>query len=98
MRQGRRVDQGALSAARQALYRIDEGTFVVGLKPLDLDVEGAGRLLHHVLDLSEAGPPVDLRLPLPQQVEIGAVEYRDAHSALQVLQPGLELVEVVFSW
>src|SRR5918994_634287 len=96
MRQRGGIDHGAVSAARKALYRIHESALVVGLKPLDFHIERPGGVADHGLDLSQAGSPVDLRFPLPQEVQIGAVEHGDAHSALKVLQPGLKLVEIVF--
>src|SRR5690349_3699676 len=68
---------------------------MIGLEPVDVDAVTTGRLAHHGFDLGQRRPSVDLGLPLPQQVEVGAVQDADAHSALEILQPGVELVEVV---
>src|SRR5215207_3814854 len=69
---------------------------MVGLEPVYLGVELSSCIADLSLDLWQSGSAVELRLPLSQQVEIGPVQHRDAHSALQVLQPRLELVEIVF--
>jgi hypothetical protein len=91
----RRVDEGAIRPPAQPLHRIHQRALVVGLKPLQVRALRPCRVAHQALDLGERGATVDFRLPLPQQVQVGAVEHRDQHSALQVLKPGVELVEVV---
>ena len=85
----------AVGASTELLHRVDQRALVVGLEPIDLDAVVGGGFADHRFDLGQRGAPVDLRLPLPQEVQVGAVEHRDPHSALQVLQPGVELVEIV---
>src|SRR5262245_30106049 len=95
MRQRSRVDQGTVHPAFECLNRIYERSFMVRLDPLDLRAELGGFGPDQLLDLSQGGPTVDLGFPRPEQIEIGAVEDGDAHSALQALQPGVKLIQIV---
>ena len=73
------VSAAALMSAPSArplrrLHRVHQRAFVVGLEPVDLGAVPAGRLPDHGLDLAQRRAAVDLRLPLPQQVQVGAVQ------------------------
>ena len=63
----------------QRLHRVDQRALVVRLKPLDLGAERTRRVANHGLDLGQAGSPIELRLSLSQQVQVGTVEHRDPH-------------------
>src|SRR5262249_13394517 len=97
MRQRGRVDQSTVYLAFERLNRIYQRSFVVRLDPFDLRAKLGGLGPDQLLDLSQGGPTVDLGFPRPEQIEIGAVEDGDAHSALQALQPGVKLIQIVSS-
>jgi len=77
--QGTGVDDDAVHPARQALDRIDQFAFVIGLQPLELDTQNLGVGPQHRLDLGECRAAVDLRLALSQEIEVGTIENRETH-------------------
>jgi len=78
------------SAARQArlLHPLDQFTLVIGLAEHDRPVSGGRARLAGAGDVVQGRCSVDFRLPLPQKVEIGAVQHIDRfrHSPPPVAQ------------
>jgi len=69
----------AIAEYQQALDRIDQFAFVIGLQPLELDTQDLGVGPQHRLDLGECRAAVDLRLALSQEIEVGTIENRETH-------------------
>src|SRR5690606_32480202 len=83
-----RVYERRVGPAAQRLHRVDELTLVVALTPVD-QVQAGRRGLgaNETLELVKRGPAVQLRFSIAQQIEIRTVQDRDAHSALETLEP-----------
>lgn len=63
---------------------IDEGTFVVGLKAIDIDLKLGGEPGQLALKVLEGGGAVDFWLAFSEAVEVGAVENADGfHSGIR---------------
>ena len=50
---------------------------MVGLTAVNGEPERRGSHLAAVLQVGERGVPIDLRLPFPEQVEVGPVDHQD---------------------
>ena len=55
----------------------DEFAFAVALSTLDLNSESGRLVAAHRLDIGERRPAIDVRLPPPEQVQVGTVEDQD---------------------
>ena len=73
------VDDRPVGSPTQSLDRFDQLALVIGLRPAALDAEGARPLARGGLDLSQRGAPVQVRLALPQQIQVRAVQDGDVH-------------------
>src|SRR6185437_7414736 len=79
VRERRGIHERAVGRPFELLDGVDQLAFMVGLAENALDAKGAGAFLRSLLDLTERHRSVDLRLSLPQQIEIRPIQYRDAH-------------------
>ena len=71
--ESRGVDERAVGVPLQTLDGLHELAFVVRLNPAALDAQFACALARDTLDFCEARTPVQLRLALAQQIQIGTV-------------------------
>src|SRR5215472_1581757 len=80
------VDDHAQRAWRVLLQEIDELAFGVALKEAHLDLQRLRLRAHELLQVGERPRAVDLRLPLPEQVEIRPVDddHTSAHASALV--------------
>ena len=70
---GPRVDEDAVGPSPGLVQRVYEHTLVVGLHDAQLHTALARSLAQRRVDLVQRHAAVGLRLPPPQQVEVGAV-------------------------
>jgi hypothetical protein len=75
--QGARVYDQAVHPGSGVVEAIDQRTFVVGLECFDLQSELGSPVSDMILELSQRGGSVDLRLADAKQVQVGAVENED---------------------
>ena len=74
------VDYDHISLADRILDPGDQSAFVIALA--ELNVRPAfGLFAHGTFNVRQRGRAVDFWLPLPQQVEVGAVEEENLHRA-----------------
>ena len=79
VRIGCRVDDNAVKHAVGRLNFIDQRALVVGLEDLAGDIRFAARILAEAHQRGVILPPVNIRLPQAEQVEIRPVQYQQLH-------------------
>ena len=77
---GSRVQDDDIEFTFRLLNPGDQLAFEVGLAELDFRAQLGGAFADLGLDLGQGSIPVELRLPLTEQVEIGAVEEKNFHA------------------
>ena len=77
--EGGRVDDRPVGPAAEPLDRFDQLTLVIGLRPAAFDAERARPVAGRRFDLAQRGAPVHVRLTLPQQIQVRAVQDGDVH-------------------
>src|SRR5436309_1898270 len=79
-----RVDHDGVGPRPGVLDGIDQLPFEVRLDGSDLHTEPIGPVLDPPVDLPQRERAVDLGLPLPEEVEVRAVEHQDLHEVASV--------------
>jgi hypothetical protein len=58
---------------------VDQRPFMVGLEGVDRDPEAGSKRGQSAIDVGQGGVPIDFRLARSEQIQIGAVQDKNAH-------------------
>src|ERR1700722_17282628 len=99
MGEGGGIDDDAGGALASAVNPVDKLIFAIALMKLDRKPKFAANAAAVRLDVGQGLPAVDLRLPLAEQIEIGAVQDND--DRIHAISPALAhicAVPAVLTW
>ena len=79
MGEGTGIDQDAVDRAHRLVDPLHKGTLKIALVTIQLHTGSSGTLFQVLLNRIQRLVPIETRLPLPKQIEIGAIEQQQLH-------------------